>query len=51
MIALEVLPLWLVVAVVLVAPLLVLARLAWGPSPWDNQPRKEKDKTQEQNDQ
>lgn len=40
MVALEVLPLWVVVTVVLGCPLLVLARLKWGPSPWDIQSRK-----------
>ena len=47
MVALEVLPLWVYGLIVAGCPLIVLARLAWGASPWDLQSRIEKDKTTE----
>ena len=51
MVALEVLPLWVFGLIVVGCPLVVLARLVWGPSPWDIQQHKEEAQTREQNDQ
>jgi len=50
MVALEVLPPWVFGLIVVGCPLVVLARLVWGPSPWGTQQHKVKDRTQEQND-
>ena len=51
MVALEVLPLWVFGLIVVGCPLVVLARLVWGPSPWGIQQHKEEEQTREQNDQ
>ena len=48
MVALEVLPLWVYGLIVVGCPLVVLARLVWGPSPWGIQQHKEEEQTQEQ---
>ena len=51
MVALEVLPPWVFGLIVVGCPLVVLARLVWGPSPWGIQQHKEEEQTREQNDQ
>ena len=49
--AIEHLPLWLIPAIVVTSPLVVLARLKWGKSPWDIQSHRGEEKNQERNDQ
>ena len=51
MVALEVLPPWVFGLIVVGCPLVVLARLVWGPSPWGIQQHKEEEQTREQNGQ
>jgi len=50
MVALEVLPSWLLAGMLLVCPLLVVARLKWGPSPWDTQSHKPRERTPARNE-
>jgi hypothetical protein len=50
MVALEVLPLWVVVMAVLGSPLVVLVGLAWVKLPWGNQSRTSEGKTRDQNE-
>ncbi len=50
MVALDVIPLWLLAVILIACPLLVLARLKWGHSPWDTQSRKSSEQTQERNE-
>jgi hypothetical protein len=49
--ALELLPWWVYALIFLGSPLLVMARLYWGPSPWDTKSHKEETKTPEKNEQ
>jgi hypothetical protein len=49
--AIEHLPLWLLVSIFVLSPLVVFLRLAFGPSPWDIQSHKEEAKNLKQNDQ
>ena len=50
MVALEVVPPWVFGLIVMGCPLVVLARLAWGPSPWGIPRHKEEEQIPKQND-